>query len=139
MADLAAPFVLKRRDEKMRNNCGAVNQTFPRDDFNLEQNELTADAVAKKSAVRLYFLSQMTSGTQSMTPEALWALMEQVVLHHKRFTTTMPVTLSPQIVRLRPAPQSHARNQLLSASNPDHFINWQQDRMEISGATGLSQ
>jgi uncharacterized protein (DUF2126 family) len=54
----------------------------------------------------------------------------RVVLHHKTvYNYDRLVTLSPQIVRLRPAP--HSRTPITSYSlriDPkDHFINWQQD------------
>src|SRR5437868_12475694 len=54
----------------------------------------------------------------------------RVVLHHKTiYNYDRLVTLSPQIVRLRPAP--HSRTPILSYSlriePKDHFINWQQD------------
>ncbi|MBI2239377.1 MAG: transglutaminase family protein [Magnetospirillum gryphiswaldense] len=49
--------------------------------------------------------------------------------HTTRYTYDRPVSLSPQIVRLRPAP--HSRTPVLSYSlditPKDHFINWQQD------------
>ena len=54
----------------------------------------------------------------------------RVALHHKTiYEYDRLVTLSPQIVRLRPAP--HSRTQVSSYSlrvePQDHFINWQQD------------
>ncbi|HYR89363.1 MAG TPA: transglutaminase family protein [Terriglobia bacterium] len=54
----------------------------------------------------------------------------RVALHHKTiYNYDRPVTLSPQTVRLRPAP--HSRTPVTSYSlrvePKDHFINWQQD------------
>ena len=54
----------------------------------------------------------------------------RVALHHKTvYNYDRLVTLSPQIVRLRPAP--HGRTPVTSYSlriePQDHFINWQQD------------
>src|SRR5467141_3274493 len=54
----------------------------------------------------------------------------RVALHHKTtYNYDRLVTLSPQTVRLRPAP--HSRTPVLSYSlriePKDHFINWQQD------------
>src|SRR4051794_12146618 len=54
----------------------------------------------------------------------------RVLLHHKTvYNYDRLVTLSPQIVRLRPAP--HSRTAVTSYSlriePEDHFINWQQD------------
>src|SRR5262245_9624090 len=58
------------------------------------------------------------------------AVSMQVALHHRTaYRYDRPVSVSPQIVRLRPAP--HTRTRLLSYSlqvEPrSHFLNWQQD------------
>src|SRR5215813_4257934 len=59
-----------------------------------------------------------------------WLMGIRVVLHHKTvYNYDRLVTLSPQIVRLRPAP--HSRTPVTSYSlriePEEHFINWQQD------------
>ena len=54
----------------------------------------------------------------------------RVALHHKTiYEYDRLVTLSPQIVRLRPAPHSRTpvSSYSLRVEPRDHFINWQQD------------
>jgi uncharacterized protein (DUF2126 family)/transglutaminase-like putative cysteine protease len=54
----------------------------------------------------------------------------QVALNHKtRYIYDKPVKVSPQVVRLRPAPHSRSRvlSYALKVKPGSHFINWQQD------------
>ena len=51
------------------------------------------------------------------------------IQHNTYYTFDRPVTLSPHVVRLRPAPHSRTpiHSYSLKVEPADHFINWQQD------------
>src|SRR6202044_2924773 len=66
----------------------------------------------------------------TLAPEAGDPMAIRVALHHKTdYQYDRLVALSPQVVRLRPAP--HCRTPIVSYSMrvepAEHFINWQQD------------
>ena len=49
--------------------------------------------------------------------------------HYTAYKFARPVTVQPHVIRLRPAPHSHADRGVLTEISPkEHFVNWQQAR-----------